>query len=107
MNSTPQPLALDETKFQQCVPLRRDVSGVWRVAGTRVPLERVVESYKAGDTPEQIVTDFDTLPLAAVYHVIAYYLTNKEEVEAYLCALEAQGEAMRQKIESRQQHRTR
>ena len=33
----------------QPVPLQRDSEGVWRVAGTRVPLERVIASVKKID----------------------------------------------------------
>jgi uncharacterized protein (DUF433 family) len=87
----------------QPVPLRRDTTGVWRVAGTRVPLERVIESYQAGRTPEQIAEAFDTLPVAAVYQVIGYYLSQKDTVDAYLREAEAQGDQVRQWIEDRQQ----
>ena len=87
----------------QPVPLHRDAAGVWRVAGTRVPLERVIASYRAGRTAEQIAEAFDTLPLAAVYQVIGYYLSHQDAVEAYLREAEAHGEQVRQWIEDRQQ----
>src|ERR1051326_3365796 len=80
----------------QSVPLQRDAARVWRVAGTRVPLERVIDSYKAGSTAEEIAQDFDTLPLAAVHQVIAYYLSHREAVEAYLREAEAHGEQVRE-----------
>jgi hypothetical protein len=68
-----------------------------------VPLERVIASYQAGRTPEQIAEAFDTLPLAAIYQVIGYYLSHHEEVEAYLRAAETQGDQVRHGIEARQQ----
>jgi uncharacterized protein (DUF433 family) len=95
---------MTETTLEpQPVPLHRNADGVWRVAGTRVPLERVIDSYKAGRTAEQIAEAFDTLPLAAVYQVIGYYLSHKDAVEAYLREAEAHGEQVRQWIEAKQQ----
>ncbi|MCI0462704.1 MAG: DUF433 domain-containing protein [Gemmataceae bacterium] len=93
----------ETTLDPQPVPLHRDATGIWRVAGTRVPLERVITSYQAGRTAEQIAEAFDTLPLAAVYQVIGYYLSHKDAVEDYLREAEAQGEQVRQWIENQQQ----
>jgi uncharacterized protein (DUF433 family) len=85
------------------VPLHRDSDGVWRVAGTRVPLERVLESYQAGRTPEQIAEAFDSLPLAAIYQVIGYCLSHPDVVQAYLAEGEAQAARVREQVEARQQ----
>ena len=87
----------------QAVPLQRDAAGVSRVAGTRVPLERVIESYEAGCTREQIAEDFDTVPLAAVSQVIDYYLSHQEQVKAYLRDAEAEGDRVRRTIEEKQE----
>lgn len=94
---------IETTLEPQPVPLHCDATGVWRVAGTRVPLERVIASYQAGRTPEQIAEAFDTLPLAAIYQVIGYYLSHQDAVEAYLREAETQGDQVRQWIEDRQQ----
>ncbi|MBO0699558.1 MAG: DUF433 domain-containing protein, partial [Zavarzinella sp.] len=56
------------------VPLDRLPNGVLRVAGTRIGLDLVIGAYKAGQTPEQIVEAYDSLRLADVYALIAYYL---------------------------------
>ena len=37
----------------------------------RIPLERIIESYKDGETAEGLVESFDTLRLADVYAVIS------------------------------------
>lgn len=87
------------------VPLTMTEQGVWRVSGTRIPLERVIESYQAGLTPEEIVDCFDTLNLADVYIVIGYYLDHKEEVEQYLREAEAKAEEIRAMVEARQPSR--
>jgi uncharacterized protein (DUF433 family) len=84
------------------VPLTRLENGVYRVTGTRIPLERIVEHFQAGQTPEDIVDCFDTLRLADVYAVIAYYLEHKEEVEEYLREQDAKAEELRRMIETTQ-----
>jgi uncharacterized protein (DUF433 family) len=84
------------------VPLTLDETGRWRVTGTRIPLERVVQHYKAGETPEAIVEAYDVLRLSDVYAVISYYLDHKEEVEAYLRFWEARAQEVEQKIRAAQ-----
>jgi uncharacterized protein (DUF433 family) len=66
------------------VPIRVDAGGVALVGDTRVPLDTVVYEFQDGAGPEEIVRRFDTLQLADVYAVIAYYLRHKADVDAYL-----------------------
>src|SRR6266568_2426083 len=66
------------------VPLRTDEHGVLRVGDTRVRLDTVITAWKQGESPEQIVENFDVLDLADVYAVISYYLNHREEIERYL-----------------------
>jgi uncharacterized protein (DUF433 family) len=54
-----------------------------RIAGTRVSLSSVVVSFRAGQTPQQIVDSFPTVALAPVYGAIAYYLENEQAVNDY------------------------
>jgi uncharacterized protein (DUF433 family) len=84
------------------VPLTQLENGVWRITGTRIPLERVVECYQAGYTPEEIVEAFDVLKLSDVYHVLGYYLDHKEEVEAYIREQNREAEDLRRMIEENQ-----
>ncbi len=45
---------MTETTLEpQPVPLPRDAADVWCVAGTRVPLERGLDSYKASRTADR------------------------------------------------------
>lgn len=83
----------------QVLPLTRLENGVYRVTGTRIPLERVIECFKAGLTPEETVDAFDSLRLPDVYTLIGYYLTHREEVEEYLRQQEADAEEMQRMIE--------
>ena len=63
-----------------------------RIGDSRVTLETVVGRFNCGDSPADIVAGFDTLSLADVYAVIAYYLRHREEVDAYLQAREEASE---------------
>ena len=83
------------------VPLRVWEDGSIRVAGTRVFVDLVIHAYQDGRTPEQIVASYDTLQLADVYSVIAYYLQNKEQVDAYLRERERLAEEVRRENERR------
>lgn len=81
-------------------PLRVDEGGAVRVGKSRVSLDLVVEQYENGMTPEGMVRAYDTLELADVHAVIAYYLRHREEVRAYLMRREAEAAALQAKIEA-------
>jgi uncharacterized protein (DUF433 family) len=81
------------------VPLRTDESGVMRVGDTRVRLDTVITAWKQGDSPEQIVENFDVLNLADVYAVLSYYLNHRPEVEQYLEQNRQAGERSRAEME--------
>src|SRR5438874_11562649 len=81
-------------------PLRVEEGGVVRVANSRISLDLIVEQYENGMTPEDMVRAYDTLQLADVYPVIAYYLRHREQVRAYLKRREEEAEALRGKIEA-------
>jgi uncharacterized protein (DUF433 family) len=88
------------------VPLDRLPNGVLRVAGTRIGLDLVIGAYKAGQTPEQIVEAYDSLRLADVYALIAYYLDHTEQVEEHLREEDKLAEELCRKIEASQPPRT-
>ena len=85
------------------VPLRVEPNGAVRVSGpqTRVNYELVVLGYKAGETPEDIHYRLPTIELADIYAVIAYYLRNTEEVEAYLRKVDEDWERAKAEIDAR------
>ncbi len=82
-------------------PLRTSPDGVVLVGKTRVPLDTVVAAFLNGATAEEIVQRYDTLDLADVYAVIAYYLRHRVEVEAYLEQRETQRANVRRETETR------
>ena len=81
-------------------PLRMDEGGAVRVGNTRISLDLIVEQYENGMTPEDMVRAYDTLVLADVHAVLAYYLRHRDEVRAYLKGRTEEAEALRAKIEA-------
>jgi uncharacterized protein (DUF433 family) len=81
-------------------PLRLDEGGAVRVGQSRITLDLIVEQYENGATPEDMVRAYDTLELADVHAVIAYYLRHRDEVRAYLKRRAEEAEALRAKIEA-------
>src|SRR5215208_764717 len=72
------------------------VEGAYRVAGSRVSLDSVVYAFLGGQSPESIVDSFPTLTLEQVYGAIAFYLSNRADIDAYLKQGEEEFEALRQ-----------
>jgi uncharacterized protein (DUF433 family) len=81
-------------------PLREEQAGVVRVGNSRISLDLIVEQYENGMTPEDMVRAYDTLVLADIYAVIAYYLRHSDEVRAYLKQRDVEATALRAKIEA-------
>lgn len=81
-------------------PLTTWEDGSIRITGSRVPIDTVLYHFKLGATAEEIAYKFPSLRLADIYGAVYYYLANREEVEAYLRAREAQADAVQQRIES-------
>jgi len=88
-------------------PLRVDEGGVVRVGKSRISIDLVVEQYENGITPEDMVRAYDSLVLADVHAVIAYYLRHRDEVRAYLKQRAQEAEALRAKIEAERPRVTR
>lgn len=65
-------------------PLIKDIDGVFRVGGTRVRLETVIEAYLKGYSSEAIHLKYPSLNLEAIKAVINHYLLNRAEIETYL-----------------------
>lgn len=82
------------------VPLRVDDGGTLRIGDSRITLDLVVEQYENGMTPEEMVRAYDTLDLADVYSVVAYYLRHSDDVRAYMAVREEAAAALKAKLES-------
>jgi len=68
-----------------------------RVKNTRVGIETILSDYlDLGLFPEQIAARYRTLSLEQVYATLTYYWHNREQVEAYLHAVDAEIARQRQ-----------
>jgi uncharacterized protein (DUF433 family) len=81
-------------------PMRVDEGGTLRVGQSRIPLDLVIEQYENGMTPEDLVRAYDSLELADVHAVIAYYLRNQGLVQAYVKQREEEAKSLRTKAET-------
>lgn len=88
-------------------PLRVDEGGAVRVGRSRISLDLLVEQYENGMTPEDMVRAYDSLVLADVHAVIAYYLRHHDEVQTYLKRREEEATTLRAKIEAERPRLTR
>ena len=57
-------------------------NGMYYVAGTRVMLDSIALGFLNGSSPETIRENFPTLTLEQVYGATAFYLRNRDAVEA-------------------------
>ncbi|HEY7157510.1 MAG TPA: DUF433 domain-containing protein [Gemmataceae bacterium] len=81
-------------------PLRVDEGGAVRVGQSRISLDLIVEQYENGMTPEDMIRAYDTLVLADVHAVLAYYLRHRGEVQVYLKRRQEEAETLRAKLEA-------
>jgi uncharacterized protein (DUF433 family) len=64
--------------------LNRESTGEIRLTGRRIGLYHVVHYYNDGFSAEMLVGQFPDVPLALVHKVIAFYLENRHDVDAYV-----------------------
>ncbi len=83
------------------VPLREDAHGVVRVVGSRVTLDSIVAVFDRGATPEEIVQSFPSLALGDVYAVLAWVVSRRPEVDAYLARRGVEEASVRADVELR------
>jgi len=60
------------------------LSGEPIIKGTRTPVRSIVEKWRIGYTPEDIVRGLPHLTLAQVFEAMSYYYDNKEEIDDYI-----------------------
>lgn len=64
--------------------LNRSKTGEIRLAGHRIGLYHVVHYYNDGYSVEMLAGQFPDLPLSLIHKVIAFYLDNRSDVDAYV-----------------------
>jgi uncharacterized protein (DUF433 family) len=60
------------------------LSGEPIIKGTRTPVRSIVEKWRIGYTPEDIVRGLPHLTLAQVFEAMSYYYDNKEQIDDYI-----------------------
>lgn len=71
-----------------------------RVKGTRIALDTILDDYlELGSTAEEIALRYRSLSLEQVYATLAYYWRNREQMDAYLRAVDQEMERLRQEQE--------
>lgn len=91
-------MTLIPTLAKQYVEQRN--TGYW-IEGTRVSLDSVVYAFLSGESPESIAQNFSLLSLEQVYGAIAFYLANRELVDKYLKAGEAEFKKLQQSLKAK------
>ena len=76
--------------------------GGYYIAGSRVSLDSVVYAFLRGESPEGIAESFTALSLEQVFGAVAFYLANRESMDAYLRDARAEFALMRD--ETRRKH---
>jgi len=76
--------------------------GGYYIAGNRVSLDSVVYAFLRGESPEGIVDSFPALTLEQVFGAVAFYLANRESIDAYL--RDGRTEFARMRDEARRRH---
>jgi uncharacterized protein (DUF433 family) len=76
--------------------------GGYYVVGSRVSLDSVVYAFLRGESPEGILESFPALSLEQVFGAVAFYLANRESIDAYL--RDGRAEFARMREEARRKH---
>ncbi|MEW6127400.1 MAG: DUF433 domain-containing protein [Acidobacteriota bacterium] len=72
--------------------------GRLRVEGTRITVNQIVSLYKRGMNAEEIADEYPQLNLAQVYTALAYYHSNRDEIESDLESERAEAEGLETKF---------
>ena len=83
------------------IPLREDAHGLIRVVGSRVTLESIVAVFDRGSTPEEVVQSFPSLALGDAYSILAWVISHRPDVDAYLARRTAEEATVRENVELR------
>lgn len=81
--------------------MRDGHSDTFYIRSSRIPIDTVVAAYHDGETPEEIVSAFDTLQVADVYAIIAHYLRHQVEFDEYLNRRRERADLLRSEIMAR------
>lgn len=63
---------------------KKILSGEPIIKGTRTPVRAIVEMWRMGNSPEEIVQGLPHLTLAQIFDALSYYSDNQAEINRYI-----------------------
>ncbi|MBI5664775.1 MAG: DUF433 domain-containing protein [Nitrospirae bacterium] len=60
------------------------LSGEPVIKGTRTPVRAVVEWWKFGASPEEVLENLPHLTLSQIFDALSYYADHRDEIEKYI-----------------------
>jgi uncharacterized protein (DUF433 family) len=72
------------TEFKYIVKDDTLLRGEPIIKGTRTPVRAIVENWRLGLSPEEIVIRLPHLSLAQVFEALSYYSDHKEEINDFV-----------------------
>jgi len=72
------------TEYKYIIRDEEILSGEPVIKGTRTPVRAIVESWRLGLSPEEIVIHMPHLTLAQVFEALSYYSDHLEEILEYI-----------------------
>lgn len=79
-------ITLMATDTKHCYIIRNNaiLGGEPIIKGTRTSVRDIVENWRLGLSPEEIVIHFPHLTLAQVFDALSYYSDNQDEINTYI-----------------------
>ncbi|MEO8496595.1 MAG: DUF433 domain-containing protein [Planctomycetota bacterium] len=75
--------------------------GKLRINGTRITVQHVAVMFKQGLSAEDIEQTYEHLSLGQVFAALAYYLANREEIDAALAEEDALYDQLKQEFSNK------
>ncbi len=72
------------TEYKYIVSDRKILGGEPVIRGTRTPVRAIVENWRLGLSPEEIVIHMPHLKLAQVFEALSYYSDHQKEINRYI-----------------------
>lgn len=75
---------VQNTEHLYVVRDERILSGEPIIKGTRTPVRAIVETWRMGIAPEEILKGMPHLTLAQVFDALSYYSDHQDEINAHI-----------------------
>ena len=75
---------VQSTEYLYVVKDKNILNGEPIIKGTRTPVRAIVETWRMGIPPEEIVNGLPHLTLAQVFNALSYYSDYQNEINAYI-----------------------